>query len=300
MIGRALLLLLLVSLGSLVPAASGAPPTVPETTITSGPSDPIASKSASFSFASSIDGSTFGCAVDSDPFRDCTSPQTYDDLSEGLHTFFVFAVKDGIPDATPASWTWTVDTTPPPPVEAHKIVRYRHFALSWTSPASSGADHVVVLKSMNPTRKPSVQVYNGPGTSYTNSRFDNGLYHRYRITSVDRAGNVSANVDVVVPASALLLAPSNGSRVGKPPTLAWRGVASAGYYNVQLWRVGKKILSAWPKSSHLELTQKWSFGGGPQELKAGLYTWLVWPGFGPRAKGAYGRPVGQSSFRLIR
>jgi hypothetical protein len=294
-------LILLFVLGAVVPVAGAAPKAAPETTITAGPPDPVASSSASFTFTSNVssdDEVRFACSLDSQTFRSCSSPGVYSNVADGLHTFFVFAISDGVIDETPASWTWAIDTTPPQEVAASRSVRYRQLVLSWASPASSGADHVVVLRSTSPKRHPSVRVYTGAGTGYTEAKFDNGQYHSYRIIGVDRAGNVSHGTDVVVPASALLLAPADGSRLGRLPALVWRGVPNARYYNVQLWRDGKKVLSAWPRSPRLQLSKKWSYGGHRQQLKAGRYTWFVWPGFGPRAKGSYGQVVGQSSFQV--
>ncbi len=87
--------------------------TPPETTIDSGPTGTVANTSASFSFSSTEANSTFQCSLDGAPFTSCTSPQSYTNLSEGQHTFKVAAVDAaGNLDATPASATWTVDTTP--------------------------------------------------------------------------------------------------------------------------------------------------------------------------------------------
>jgi hypothetical protein len=72
------------------------------------------SASASFSFSATELGSSFECQLDVSGFAACTSPKTYSSLAEGPHTFQVRA-KDaaGNLDATPASYTWTVDTTAP-------------------------------------------------------------------------------------------------------------------------------------------------------------------------------------------
>lgn len=89
--------------------------TAPETTITSGPSSPTTSSSASFSFSSNESGVTYRCALDSGAATACTSPKTYSGLTEGDHRVEVTATDAaGNPDPTPAVWTWTVQAGPAP------------------------------------------------------------------------------------------------------------------------------------------------------------------------------------------
>ncbi len=92
----------------------GSDSTPPETVIAAGPDDPSRVPSATFEFASSESGGSFECALDGDPFAACTSPHDYTDLIDGAHAFQVRARDSaGNADATPAVWTWTIDTTPP-------------------------------------------------------------------------------------------------------------------------------------------------------------------------------------------
>ena len=86
----------------------------PETTIDSQPSDPTNSTAASFTFSAN-ESSTFQCKLDAEiVFASCSSPKSYSDLGEGSHTFEVKAIDQaGNEDPTPASFTWTIDTTPP-------------------------------------------------------------------------------------------------------------------------------------------------------------------------------------------
>jgi hypothetical protein len=92
--------------------------TAPDTTIDTKPSDPSNNASPSFTFSSSEENSTFECKLDNEAsFTSCSSPKALSSLGEGSHTFQVRA-KDaaGNVDGSPASYTWTVDTTTGGPV----------------------------------------------------------------------------------------------------------------------------------------------------------------------------------------
>jgi hypothetical protein len=87
--------------------------TPPETSLIGAPAGVTADTTASFSFASSEDGSSFECQLDDGAFAACGSPQTYTGLTVGIHTFQVAATDPaGNPDPTPASHAWTVDAPP--------------------------------------------------------------------------------------------------------------------------------------------------------------------------------------------
>jgi hypothetical protein len=87
----------------------------PNTAVDQGPADPTSSTSASFEFFSDDPGAGFECKLDDAPdFSACGSPQDYQDLAPGSHGFEVRAVDQaGNPDPSPASYSWTIDTTPP-------------------------------------------------------------------------------------------------------------------------------------------------------------------------------------------
>lgn len=86
----------------------------PVTNIDSAPPVTSTSPDAEFAFSSSEPNSTFECALDTVVFTPCSSPQQYTGLSEGDHTFRVRATDSlGSVDPTPATHTFTIDTTPP-------------------------------------------------------------------------------------------------------------------------------------------------------------------------------------------
>jgi hypothetical protein len=87
--------------------------TPPETSITSNPPAASNATSASFSFSAN-ETATFQCRLDGASFSACTSPKSYTGLSQASHTFQVRATDAlGNLDATPAAYTWTVDTSAP-------------------------------------------------------------------------------------------------------------------------------------------------------------------------------------------
>ncbi len=131
-------------------------------------------------------------------------------------------------------------------------------------------------------------------------------------TCRDRAGNVSAPVPFTfsygmppapapvggaATAAPLTTASTTGPTAtsttakvkAKRPTLSWHARPKVTYYNLQLFRDGHKILSAWPTVPHYALKASWRYRGHTYKLAAGRYRWYVWPGYGPRAAHRYGR-----------
>jgi PASTA domain len=84
----------------------------PATTISAAPANLTNATSASFSFGANQAGSTFQCKLDGGGYSTCTSPSTYSGLAAGTHTFEVEAT-DTAGNTGSASFSWTVDTTPP-------------------------------------------------------------------------------------------------------------------------------------------------------------------------------------------
>lgn len=126
--------------------------TTPETTIDSNPSDPSNNVNPSFTFGAN-EPATFECEVDNDGFGQCTSGDSFGPLSDDLHMFQVRATDiAGNTDQTPASYTWTIDSssqTPNDPV----IVAVGDIACDTNSYTSSTCRHAQtsdIMMAINP------------------------------------------------------------------------------------------------------------------------------------------------------
>jgi uncharacterized protein len=149
--------------------------TPPDTTIDSTPSNPSNSSSASFTFSGTDNATppgslTFECDLDGGGFAACTSPQNYTGLSDGSHTFQVRAIDGaGNVDPTPASFTWTIDTTAPTiSVTAGGMCAISGGTLNLTVADSSGNPLTLSGSSSNTTAVPNANiVFGGSGSNRT-------------------------------------------------------------------------------------------------------------------------------------
>jgi hypothetical protein len=153
----------------------------------------------------------------------------------------------------------------------------------------------VSTSAKSPARAP---VYRGAASAYIERHFRNGFYYRFTIVSYDHAGNASHGASTVVPASALLRSPGDGTVVRKPPRLVWDAIPKATFYNAQLYYGTQKVLSTWPRRPRVQLGRRWSYAGHRFALNKGVYHWYVWPAFGPRSRSRYGQLLGQATFRV--
>jgi len=83
-------------------------------------------------------------------------------------------------------------------------------------------------------------------------------------------------------------------------TFAWVPVAEARYYLVEFYRGRREILRASPSAPRLILPSGWSFNGRRYTLAPGSYRWSVRPGFGPRTRHRYGKPIVQAKLVIQR
>ena len=88
------------------PGPTGAPPKP----LVTGPPDPSSLRTAVFAFTATTPGAVFSCAFDGTDFRLCTSPQTFERVGPGRHTFTVKAT-DQAGNIGTTSHSWTVDSS---------------------------------------------------------------------------------------------------------------------------------------------------------------------------------------------
>jgi hypothetical protein len=158
---------------------------------------------------------------------------------------------------------------------------------------------VEVTRSPGLSGAPVSAVFRGAASAFVDRRVRNQAAYEYRVTAIDRAGNVAAQTARASPGRRLL-APLNGARLKAPPVARWAEIPRATYYNVQLYRGNRKILSLWPRKPRLKLRGSWTFEGTRYRLAPGAYQLFVWPGFGSFAQQKFGRIVGKGRFVVVK
>jgi hypothetical protein len=87
--------------------------TAPAVLIDSMPLDPTNSTSATFAFHAAEANSTLACSLDGGAFGVCLSPQTYDALRNGPHTFAVWVRDAAGNQGNAVRFAWVIDTQAP-------------------------------------------------------------------------------------------------------------------------------------------------------------------------------------------
>ncbi len=199
--------------------------------------------------------------------------------------------RDVAGNAAGATMAVAFDATAPALSKVSALAGDSVATLSWER--SADAQTVRVLRKPGPARP----VFDGAATKFEDRGLKNGVRYSYSLTAVDAAGHETTRAVTASP-SAKLIAPAAGANVKVPPRLSWKRVVKARYYNVQLFQGKRKIMSAWPRRTRLQLRSAWRYGGRWQRLGAGTYRWYVWPGYGDRAQRRYGRTLGSRTFTM--
>jgi hypothetical protein len=185
-------------------------------------------------------------------------------------------VTNGVPPPPPAQG----DPLAPPPPTNVSLTRPRSrsatanvtLTLRWVNPATPDLASVLVVLNLNRAPKrpaDGIKVYRGLGTS-TKVTLRPGQTGHLALYSYSKAGNVSLPARTKVSLASLIpLRPLSGSVLHTVPVLTWKAKQGSAYYNLQLYRKGKRVLVVWPSHPSYHIPTG--------ALKPGTYVWYVWP-----------------------
>ncbi len=205
--------------------------------------------------------------------------------------------SDNAGNSSSKTISFKYDATPPGKAKLFVVPANGAIDINW-APPGDGDSYVL-------TRAPAIGgaaptlVYQGSAKDFVDRGLQNGTKYNYLLTVFDAAGNASAASGISAVPDGSTLRPFLDTTVNHPPRLTWARVKKARYYNLQLFRGRKKILSTWPKRAHIQLGKRWKFNGHRYRLTPGLYRWYVWPGLGSPKRHRYGAMVGSSTFRVV-
>jgi hypothetical protein len=248
-------------------------------------------------------GLTAECRLDSSAeagsFGPCQTAgsQAYTGLADGNY-LFTLRVTNSIGNVNETTRAWTVDTVPPRAVLGLKT-RFGNgwIKLLWNKATDVDYSHVTIWR-----KRVGATSWKRLGTRSARSTFldqpvPNDVRFEYSLRSFDLAGNRSSASKVIGRASRIL-SPRFGAVLSSPPLIDWTPVRNATYFNMQLWRDGRKILSVWPAESSYRLRATWTFGGKQYALRQARYRVYVWPGFGAKSAVDYGGLLGWTAFTV--
>ena len=230
----------------------------------------------------------------------CTAPTRYagPDLPQAA---VVGSCRDAAGNSAEAGRTFQYDATAPTLAKTEAKVDKGVARIGWER--AGDVVEVELVRSPGINGAKSTIVYRGNGAAFADKTVKAGIRYRYEISVADQAGNVTTKAVMAATAAVkntALLAPAAGSVVKAPPLLRWKAVKGATFYNVQVYRNGRKLLSTWPGAAKLKLKRTWTYAGKRYRLQPGVYKWYVWGARGTRAKPVYGSVLGSSTFTVKR
>ena len=240
----------------------------------------------------------------------CTAPVVYRGPDAAKTSLSGVCQDKASNTSPPKAVELSYDATPPLLKRVKAEISRRGIAIKWI--ASKDAVSFTILRRPGLKNRTLSTVYTGKSRVFLDGQLRQGVKYRYTVTAYDEAGNGAvkglraqaletvARSSKPVRATSALRAPAAGARLAAPPVLKWSVVPRASYYNVQLFRNGKKILTVWPTRPTLRVPSAWTFAGAQLRLTPGVYRWYVWPGFGPRSANRYGKLLGTRSFVVVR
>ncbi|MGE5057515.1 MAG: Ig-like domain-containing protein [Acidobacteriota bacterium] len=248
----------------------------PSPVITSTPANPTAQTTASFSFSDTEAGVSFLCQLDTGAFLACTSPKSYSGLSQGTHTFAVKAQDAAGNQSAAASFSWTIDTTPPPqPAITSMPANPTNQTTASFSFSDTQAD-VSFLCQLD------TSVFSACTSPKSYSSLSQGT-HTFAVKAQDAAGNQSSpatfswSIDTTAPPKPVI--------TSAPPSTTSQTSASFSFTDAQ---AGVTFLCQLDNSPFAVCTSPVSYAG---PLSTGKHTFTV------RAKDAAGNVSGNTSHK---
>jgi hypothetical protein len=242
---------------------------------------------------------------------------------DGSSASVVGVCRDNVGNVSQGAFGLMFDATPPPISTLRAVAGDRSVAVRWAMTADAKAVEVVRVPGLGSA--PSSRVFSGPGSSFEDHEVANGVTYVYWVRLADAAGNDSTDsvratptLPSADPRPGAGASPPGGTpdmrprgarlrfpranaviSVRRPPLLRWMRVRRARYYNVQLYRGVRKVLSVWPERPRYQLQRRWSYAGKRRRLTPGRYRWYVWPGYGRPSNARYGDLLGRRAFRVV-
>ncbi|MBI3555227.1 MAG: hypothetical protein HY074_03050, partial [Deltaproteobacteria bacterium] len=196
-----------------------APPTYTFTVDTKAPTITFVSNVGTLSNSSSVrftftasEAATFDCSIDGVTTRGCASPATYTSLVDGAHAFSVVAHDLAGNASTPASFSWSIDTSVP-------VVNLTSMAV-WGTTNQTGNSFTFTVSKPATVACAVDGVYAPCGSPDSVSGLANGT-HTFTARATDQAGNVgnsalfSWTIDTTTPVTSISAsqAANNGSSI---------------------------------------------------------------------------------------
>jgi hypothetical protein len=225
---------------------------------------------------------------------------------------FCNVVTDKAGHTTTAIASMTIaNNVPPPPVPPAPVVpgpptkltltRARAkgtfanaiLTLRWVNPVTTNLASVLVVMNLDHApKKPSdgTKIYRGLNTSasVTLRAGQTGYLALYSYAKGSTKPSEPARTKFSL-ASLIPLRPLTGSILHKVPVLTWKPKKGSAYYNLQLYRNGKRVLVVWPSQASYRIPAS--------TLTPGTYVWYVWPALRVGgASPAFASLIGRATF----
>jgi hypothetical protein len=247
----------------------------------------------------------------------CTAPVLYSTDTTALGADVPGTCTDPVGNSASKTLNIKYDGTPPGLTGVTASAGGGGIVVRWQS---SGATNVEVARVSGLSGGTPVVIYNSAlGGEVIDQAVIPEISYTYRVTATDQAGNTTVRTatasvpappptpapspssptppPVVASVGTSLLRPADGRVLAGAPVLRWPAVAKARFYNIQVFIRGKKVLSAWPKTTRYTMHYKWKYLRKRYRLPKGVKVrWYVWPAFGTLAAPKYGKLIGTSSF----